>query len=104
MKYRSIVVASLLTLVPLGVHASTKVTDDDEVVTEKLPKPAHIWVYDFAATAPDVPAESALAGQHSDPSTPPTAKPPSAPTANQRPLLARESLSSSLPALRSASS
>src|ERR1039457_3244327 len=43
--------------------ASTKVSDRQELVTGQLPKPAQIWVYDFAATAADLSAESALAGQ-----------------------------------------
>jgi hypothetical protein len=51
----------LLALVPLGIEAGTKVTDQDEMVTGKIPKPAHIWIYDFAATPSDVPPESALA-------------------------------------------
>jgi hypothetical protein len=51
----------LLAFVPLGIEAGTKVTDQDEMVTGKIPKPAHIWVYDFGATPADVPAESALA-------------------------------------------
>ena len=44
--------------------ASTKITSREELVTEQLPRPGHIWVYDFAATAGDVPADSALAGQN----------------------------------------
>lgn len=59
----------LFALLPLGVYASTKITDRNEIVTEEIPKPAHIWVYDFAATAADIPAGSALAGQISDQST-----------------------------------
>lgn len=51
----------LLALLPLGIEAGTKVTDQDQMVTGKLPKPAHVWVYDFSATPADVPAESALA-------------------------------------------
>jgi len=43
--------------------ASTKITDREQLVTGQLPRPAQIWVYDFAATPADVPAESALAGQ-----------------------------------------
>jgi hypothetical protein len=54
--------------------ASTKITSRDELVTEKLPRPTHIWVHDFAASAADVPAESALAGQYSKHSTPQTAE------------------------------
>jgi len=43
--------------------ASTKVTNQETVVTGQLPWPGNILVYDFAATAADVPADSALAGQ-----------------------------------------
>ena len=60
----------LFLLLPLGVYAGTKVTDRHEVVISEIPKPAHIWVYDFAATPADVPAESALAGKHAEPGTP----------------------------------
>jgi len=52
--------------------ASTKVKDRQILVTEKLPRPQHIFVYDFAATAADVPADSALAGQYAQHSTPQT--------------------------------
>ncbi len=51
----------LMVLLPVGVEAGTKVTDQEEIVTGEIPKPAHIWVYDFGATPADVPAESALA-------------------------------------------
>jgi hypothetical protein len=63
----------LFALLPLSVHAGTRITERHEIVTEEIPKPAHIWVYDFAATAADVPAGSDLAGQvseHSKPQTP----------------------------------
>jgi len=45
--------------------ASTKITERKQIVTEKLPRPAHIWVYDFGATPADVQADSVLAGQYS---------------------------------------
>jgi hypothetical protein len=44
--------------------ASTNVTQRDIGVTESLPRPDQIWVYDFTATPSDVPAESALSGQY----------------------------------------
>lgn len=50
-----------LILLPLAAGAGTKITDRDEIVTGEIPKPAHIWVYDFSATPADVPPESALA-------------------------------------------
>jgi Domain of unknown function (DUF4410) len=52
--------------------ASTKVTDREQNVTGQLPRPANIWVYDFAATADDIPDESALAGQPDLDTTPQT--------------------------------
>lgn len=61
-----IVALSALALLSQGVNAGTKVTDRDEIVTGKIPKPAHIWIYDFAATAADLPSESALAKEHVD--------------------------------------
>ena len=53
--------------------ASTEVTNREQLVTGQLPKPGTIWVYDFAATAADVPANSALAGEDLD-TTPQTAE------------------------------
>jgi hypothetical protein len=52
--------------------ASTKVTSRQQLVTGQLPRPDHIWVYDFAATAADVPADSAFAGQFSADAAPQT--------------------------------
>lgn len=74
MKFCSHIVLCLLTLLVVAGCAKTKITSRAELVTEQLPRPAHIWVYDFAATPPDVPDESALAGQHSEHSTPQTAE------------------------------
>jgi len=54
--------------------ASTKVTSREELVTEQLPRPGNILVYDFAATASDVPADSALAGRYDMDATSQTAK------------------------------
>jgi len=52
--------------------ASTKVSNREQIVTGPIPRPATIWVYDFTATAADVPANSALAGEDLDttPQTP----------------------------------
>jgi Domain of unknown function (DUF4410) len=51
--------------------ASTKVTNREILVTGPIPRPATIWVYDFAATAADVPANSALAGEKDLDTAPP---------------------------------
>ncbi len=52
--------------------ASTKVSDRQEYTGGKVPRPHHIWVYDFAATPAEVPAGSTLAGQHVEHATPQT--------------------------------
>jgi Domain of unknown function (DUF4410) len=74
MKFRSHVILYLLALLLVAGCASTKVTDRDQVVYGPLPRPNTIWVYDFAATPDEVPAESALAGQHDEHSAPQTAE------------------------------
>jgi hypothetical protein len=43
--------------------ASTKITNREQLVTGKIPRPGTIWVYAFAATAAEIPANSALAGE-----------------------------------------
>ena len=43
--------------------ASTKITNREQLVTGPIPRPGTIWVYDFAATAADVPTNSALADE-----------------------------------------
>ena len=60
------IVTGLFVIAVAAGCASTKVTSRDQLVTEQLPRPANIWVYAFAATAADIPAESALAGQSED--------------------------------------
>ena len=72
MRKAATIVAGLFLIVAAAGCASTEITSRDRVVTERLPRPARIWVYDFAATAADVPAESALASQTSEHATPQT--------------------------------
>ena len=74
MKSYNKIALCLLALLVIAGCASTKITGRDEIVTEKLPRPAHIWVYDFAATPADIPDESALAGKHSEHNPPQTAE------------------------------
>jgi hypothetical protein len=50
--------------------ASTTVTGRERIVKEKLPRPDHIFVYDFVANPADVPADSVVAGQVAEPTTP----------------------------------
>ena len=60
MKSRSRIVLCLFALVVVAGCASTKVSDRQVLVTGKIPRPDHIWVYDFVATAADLPADSAI--------------------------------------------
>ena len=64
----------LLALAVAAGCASTEVRDRHEYTGGKMPRPHHIWVYDFAATPAEVPADSALAGQHAEHATPQTAE------------------------------
>ena len=66
------IISCLLVMMVAAGCASTQVTGREKIVTEKLPRPAQIWVYDFADTPDDVPADSEFAGQSSAPATPPT--------------------------------
>jgi hypothetical protein len=59
--------ACLSALLVIAGCASTKVSNRDIIVNEKLPKPAHIWIYDFAATPADVPPESTFASTEPGP-------------------------------------
>jgi hypothetical protein len=62
----AILVPCLFAMVVAAGCASTKITNRQQLVTGQLPRPNQVWVYDFAATAADVPGDSALAGQTSD--------------------------------------
>ena len=61
-KHGNTLAAGLVFALLLTGCASTKVSNREILVTEKLPRPAHIWVYDFASTPADVPSDSAVAG------------------------------------------
>jgi hypothetical protein len=64
---------ALFALVVITGCASTKVSNREQLVTGPIARPGNIWVYDFAATAAEVPANSALAGEDLD-TTPQTAE------------------------------
>ncbi len=74
MKFCRNTVPCLIALILVAGCASTKVTDRQSNVNGPLPRPDHILVYDFIATSNEVPADSALAGQYSEPATPQTAE------------------------------
>jgi hypothetical protein len=66
------IVACLIGLAVTAGCASTKETGQQSFVSGQIPRPGQIWVYAFAATPADVPPQSALAGQASQPAAPPT--------------------------------
>lgn len=68
----STIIAGVIAIVMVVGCASTEITNREQFVTGKLPKPAHIWVYDFSATPADVPANSAIASQVAENPSPQT--------------------------------
>jgi hypothetical protein len=75
MKTKIILAAALLcAVIAVSGCASTKVTNREILVTGHITRPATIWVYNFAATAAEVPANSALAGEADLDTTPQTAE------------------------------
>jgi len=75
MKAHSNVVLSLLALVLVAGCASTTVSDRQILVTQQVPRPNNILVYNFAATPGDAAAaDPALAGQYAGGGTPQTAE------------------------------
>ena len=74
MKSPSYAVSLVFVLAVLAGCASTKVTEQTPMTNQGLPRPKTIWVYDFVARPADVPADSALNGAVSAPSTPLTAE------------------------------
>jgi hypothetical protein len=65
---------SLVALVMAAGCASTTVSNRQQLASGSLPRPAQVWVYDFAATPADIPPESTLAGNASPDSSPQTAE------------------------------
>jgi hypothetical protein len=74
MKMRRHIVLILVALLALAGCAKTQLSDRQEYAGGKLPRPEHILVYDFAATAADLSDDSALAGRISEHDTPQTAE------------------------------
>jgi hypothetical protein len=62
----------LLALAVFSGCATAEVTGSQTLVHERLPRPSHIWVYDFAATHADVPRDSVLADPSYRPAQPQT--------------------------------
>lgn len=74
MKYPGLVGSCMFAVFVVAGCASTDVSDRQILVTEKAPRPNHIWIYDFAATPNEVPSDSVLAGQPVQHPTPQTAE------------------------------
>ena len=68
------IVSCLFVLVVFAGCASTKITDQQRLVYGSLPRPSHIWVYDFAATPADVPRSSDFADPNYRPPLPQTSE------------------------------
>jgi uncharacterized protein DUF4410 len=66
------IVSCLVAIFVFSGCASTKATNGGRLVQEKLPRPGHIWIYDFSATPGDVASDSTLASPGTAPATPPT--------------------------------
>ena len=64
--------AALLAVLVGAGCASTKVTDQQQLVTGLLPKPNNILVYNFIANPGDLPADSVLASEPDVDKTPPS--------------------------------
>lgn len=62
----------LFGLIILAGCASTKVTQETPMSSTELARPNQIWVYDFVASASNMPTDSSLDGQVTAPTTPPT--------------------------------
>lgn len=74
MKSRRNIFLCLLALVVVAGCASTNVTQQTPMVKEAIARPNRIWVYNFAATPADVPADSSIRSEVSAPPTPLTAE------------------------------
>jgi hypothetical protein len=66
MKLHNHIVLCLFALVAVAGCSSTKVTDRQQLVTERIARPDHIWVYDFVATPADVPPDAHVVVQNTN--------------------------------------
>ena len=69
----NIVICLAVSLVLFGC-ASTTISDQEQLVFGELPRPGNILVYDFAASADELPTNSALYGHPELDTTPQTAE------------------------------
>lgn len=69
---KGIIITAVLVMGLVTGCASTKITSQNQLGNEKLPRPGRIWVYDFVATDADVKANSYFYGHKSVHTTPQT--------------------------------
>lgn len=62
MRGRTGFAALLVALAAFAACAKVQVSDRQELVTQQLPRPEHVYVYDFVGTPGDVPPESSFSG------------------------------------------
>jgi hypothetical protein len=74
MQSNSRTVAFCFLLVLMVGCASTTVTEQTPMVQPGLARPNRIWVYDFVASAADIPQDSSILSSLTSPSTAPTAE------------------------------
>lgn len=65
-------VLCLCAMVVASGCASTKMSSQEQLVTGQIPRPGNILVYNFAASAADLPADSSLAREQDVDTTPPS--------------------------------
>ena len=63
MNARKLVLATILLLASVTGCAKTQISEHQILVDEKVPRPKHIFVFDFVSRPEDAQADSALAGQ-----------------------------------------
>jgi hypothetical protein len=75
MKHLRSTVPWIFALIVVSGCATTKITArQSDIGNEKLARPDHIYVYDFAATPADIAGDPAAAAQYAAPATPQTPK------------------------------
>jgi hypothetical protein len=65
MKSTTVSAVLIVAIAVVAGCAKVQVTERETLVDRKLPRPDHIWIYDFVGTPGDVPHESSLASQSS---------------------------------------